>query len=743
MSSTEQLTNDDASIVDSSTLASSNNVKSDLPVLIVTANRGNDLVTKKANYREVAKPNPLSFAATYSYSVTLYMVSSEIGNRFVDNGGTLDGVDLKGNGVYVVAQSGGIDNSTTRRIPSISEAIIAETGSTGLDYFIDDLRITSLLPGTSYTKSTVTTEMTFTITEPIGISFLLDLRRASDALNTESLIPGVNDGKPNFGLQNYIIMIKFYGYDEGGNEIPNLGGTRYYRIIFESIKFTLDGESPKYKCTARVLSEQTAMGQRYATLQGTYKVHGATISDVLNGSKSGVGGLMAAINHEVAVNRTESGNPNNTTYKVEFLNEKGEVDPNSEIAKSLVRDPVEFSATIAPLARVESKENVDIVEQFKATSFDPVTQTITVAQGQNIVTVIDNLITKSTYVTDALNTALSADVENEKVSSPTVKELRWFVINPMVKRKQFDTKLKDWTYEIVYQIMPYKIPYVRNAYAGIITAYPGPFKFYDYWLTGRNTEILRYTQEYDALYYGVLSAGMDDNIDVSRTGSAPIMPSNRSGNDTSTGAQNGASIISENVRSYLYGVDGMTCKIDIAGDPDFIASRSGVRGVGNSNIFDTINMLNPFSGQTFIQIAFKMACDWNSSGELDISDGIQFYRTSAPQKAGIEGVVYRVIGVESVLSSGEFKQTLDCYMVDESSLLSGIADTYSDDGRETVTIQNRGDISPRNSTSTPAQVPVTLTNNEIVQDYISNNIGTMSLENSEYDAADDDSPVAN
>ena len=48
---------------------------------------------------------------------------------------------------------------------------------------------------------------------------------------------------------------------------------------------------------------------------------------------------------------------------------------------------------------------------------------------------------------------------------------------------------------------------------------------------------------------------------------------------------------------------------------------------------------------------------------------IQFYETDAPAKAGIEGIVYMLMNIESEFARGVFTQTLHMVIVPEQQLL--------------------------------------------------------------------------
>jgi hypothetical protein len=96
----------------------------------------------------------------------------------------------------------------------------------------------------------------------------------------------------------------------------------------------------------------------------------------------------------------------------------------------------------------------------------------------------------------------------------------------------------------------------------------------------------------------------------------------------------------------------------------------GVKSTSASKFYGKDSSINPSGGQVFIQIVFNMATDYGSDGLLDITDQLQFYKTDKVKKAGIDGIVYMVVKVESTFSKGTFTQVLECLLVDEAHLVT-------------------------------------------------------------------------
>ena len=133
--------------------------------------------------------NPLGALASYNYQLSLYMVTPDALDAFRANGfkninslgvasaGQLSPISTNNAvspGAYIVAQSGGVDNVHEQRAPSFA-----------FDYGIDNLTFEISGPKDNG-SATAETNFSFTITEPLGFSFISNLKRASDAIQDYS-----------------------------------------------------------------------------------------------------------------------------------------------------------------------------------------------------------------------------------------------------------------------------------------------------------------------------------------------------------------------------------------------------------------------------------------------------------------------------------------------------------------------------------------------------------------------------
>lgn len=641
--------------------------------------------------------NILGDYSSYTYSLSLYMVTPEYLNDFIGANGVLP----PGDGIFVVAQSGGINNTFDQRL--ITKSGKLGKGQQGLDFYIEDLDLTTILPGGT-SKATTASDIRFKIIEPNGFTFLTDLSRASTALVGQSSLLKASGSKPKPPDQKFILGIRFFGYDVNGNLVKSQSklqtksnssysdaysiAERFIAIKFSSIKFKLDGKATVYNVEAYQESEQTTYGQVNGTIKSTAPLvaSGGTVREAIEGTsggKSGDRGLLQFLN-EYGEDLKEKGKIEiPTVYKVKWIGDKNPI-PDSKLV-----DDKEVETRLASLGISTTTNKVNISESFKAAVYNPSSRSVTFPAGTSITQAIDNLIVKSTYITDALNQVNNGKPETDTNPNASSKQLQWYSINPVSKVIGRDNKTNDWAYEITYEISVYDIPYARTQYKSSSPKYPGPFKYYSFMLTGENTEVLEYEQTYDNLYYVIetVSTSPDSTGKQNKNNlGVPVHVQGGSSSDPTGGKLYKGSEINDNVRAQMYSPgDNAEAKIKIIGDPDYIMTQIGISQDSNGPAISTSQQsavnsakslygpdfsINPTSGQTFIQIVFNVASDYDENGLMDVSDKIQFYENNDVERAGIKGMVYEVRQVQSSFSRGGFTQLLDCIVVPASLLVT-------------------------------------------------------------------------
>jgi hypothetical protein len=678
------------------------------------------------------KVNPLSQYSSSTYSLTLAMCTAEYYNQLstVQPPGS---IPPDNNNVFVVAQSGGINNSTTQR--AITSSGTPGKGP-GLDFYIEDLEFKSNFPNKDGIPSP-THHISFKIIEPLGFTFLQSLALASIKINSKSPLAtkssGASTSSNNTGLdQLFLLKIKFYGYDADGKIVNNGSSApsngkfsantdplaiteRCMAIKIEQVTFKLDGKATVYDFTGYIFSEQVSYSQSEGTIKSMISLTGSTLQDILIGS-TGSGSLMDRINFSALVEKSKNFTERNTTYEISFTPAAKTAMANARVGES--------GRQLSGLGTVTTTNQSNVNKSVDETTVST-KNNISIPQGQPISKIIEQIIIKSSYITDALNTTTSAGTESEATKNGSGQKLRWFTINPVVTITGYDEKKSDWSYNINYQIDVFDVPYIRSQYVSSKIKYPGAYKVYNYFFTGQNSEVLEYEQTFNNLYYiiNTMSTSSDTTTvaDVKATG-AKVSPQNASGSDSTGGGLFKQNQINENVKAQLSSTDQTIATIRIIGDPDYISTLPGTltsmagSGVAQTSA-DAIKYygatgydINMYTSQIFIEINFQLATDYTSKGLMDVNDSVQFYNTSqisadkSKGGAGIKGMVYNISEIASTFSRGQFTQTLQLVLVPPDQLITNDTSTDQNRGESTSTSASAGNNSTQSASNGPARM---------------------------------------
>jgi hypothetical protein len=653
----------------------------------------NSSSANKPGFTEDRLKNPLGSYSSYTYQLSLYMIAPDAYEAFIASGRTK--INTPGSGTqknlwaYVVAQSGGVNNKTSARAPGFE-----------LDYYIDDLVITSEINGKMTHASTNITGFQFKIYEPYGFSFISRLKIARDAIAADSKIknfPDNNDPSKQF----FILGIRFQGYDKDGNLItaastptqdstnPAASGSfeRFYDITVTQIHFKLDGKMVVYSLSALSTSTQVAFGNIKGRVKVDSPIIASTVAEALGGTSDVNGGLglFDILNQNENEGLKDGSITIKNVYKLKFIG-----DGVSDIQNASMISPADTDKSKYPMAKIyNSTEVTESVSVFVAP--DSTKKLITFKVGTSIIQAISRIIAQSSYLEDAM-TVIKDSVEESQGVSPEDQEkkvpkkyIRWYNLGSEVVCLGWDTRLKQYAYEITYVIQPYETPMAISVYSIGTGKYYGPHKRYEYWFTGKNSEIISYEQSQDTTYFVALANTgpmAATNLNIPTQSNGQINGDNMGRLSTGMAAQN----------SYVTNLydpgNRASAKIKILGDPDFlmIDTPNSVNTLYNkfysSGGSGPAYTINPSGGQVFIEINFKEARDYNNdTGLMDINDNIAFFQYPASIKKIVKGVSYMVTRVVSSFRSGKFVQDIDALLNDFPGIPPDAAPTNS--ARET------------------------------------------------------------
>lgn len=633
-----------------------------------------------ANKMPPIRPNPLSKYSSYTYNISLYMINPDTFNLYSAGGHTVP-KDWK-----LICRSGGINNTENLVYENDGSASGTSPRADGfdLDVFIDNLVIKTAINSKETYSATNSFDFTFEVYEPYGFSFPTRLIKAAHAVQAKSKIKRKVNESITALQTNYLLSIRFYGYDENGNLLkdqnntsdPNATYERNFPIQIYGFDFKLDPKMVIYHVKAKLVSEQIALGKSKLELPEDMTVKGETVKDVLEGSNdtnknTNVIGLIQRLNEIQQKLYDDKQIEIKDVYKIQF-------EPNTGIEKGTLVDVENNPTEKSTNTSVQSADSVNPKTESLPAIISKRTRPISLTKGSTILQAIDQIISQSSYVTNALKITTSEKFTKVKDSETdyntnTPNTIGWYNIIPSVKLLDFDKKRNLFATEITYIVKRYEVPYIRGLQLGKRTPYYGPVKRYKHWYmsndekTNTHTkEIITFDVNYNLLYFNIAGYGTEAPIQETDDG-APVANLGSGSNPTGKAAGWFDKAVGP-FKTFLYSPgDQLKAKIVILGDPDYLMT-STTKGYQEAitKYFGTDQSINPSSGQVFIEIEFRDAKDYNdtdskkNAGLMDISKDkdILFWDYPDSIKKDVQGVIYMVWQVISHFNKGVFTQEL-------------------------------------------------------------------------------------
>lgn len=640
-----------------------------------------DSSSLKQGKSPVVRPNPLGYLSSYAYQLTLYMLTADALNAFRASGRrNINDLIIKSGstnpigGAYVILQSGGVNNTVNSRAPEFD-----------LDFYFDNLQIKSLVSTNANRAPTVATTMSFNIIEPYGFSFLSKLQAASTVLEKYSKIPNVKMIK-NATRHFFVLGIRFQGYDKHGNlltgketidgKVLDQNATnnglfeRFYEIIFKKVNFKIDGKATTYNIEAISLNSDAQ-----STKNGMIPTQVTTEAETVDEAIQGKTGLLTIINAFYKKLNSDI----SPIFKVDYI---GDINDLKDAKIVVPNDTLKYKWPI----RVDPNDPTGARAVRNSTKRQI---SFSNTPSISIVAAIEKIIVQSTFLRNPLKVAYQNDIEPNQVTKDDgetkvdeAKVLRWFNITTNSKIIGYSDKTNDWVYETTFVISPYETPVVLSTYVKNFPKYYGPHKRYEYWFTGKNSEILNYEQTNNNGYFLV---SRDPNLDDATLSQIATRAGFQQDSDK-TGGLYANPEAAGSVTTNLYDPKSYAmAKITILGDPDFLC-RDSLNYDPATKAFNQFYApdgytVNPTGGQIFVEINFKEGIDYNyKTGTMDINDSITFWRYPDAVKKIVKGVSYHVIRITHNFKGGKFTQDLEMYV--NSSLTENTMPNQVNGGRD-------------------------------------------------------------
>ena len=605
------------------------------------------------------RPNALSDLASYNYIIDFYladhtatstMLTDEKFNpdswyRVISSTGGLGGAEVGSNAQPASGNS--------------KSAIAAKYFSK--EYYIDNLEILTL-GGIKTTECTVT----FTISEPYGVSFI---QQWYDFCTTELKMR-------NFGDVCAVIAISWKGFDDKGRLIT-LPTKKYIPIIFSNIEIKLTSTGAEYSVTAVPYNHHTSL-KAYGTIARAMELTGVTLGELIVGPTNSLNTALTS----TPVENKESSTTNHTVYNFQFDTVHG-----IDLSKILMANPVDIPTKDGEMVAAADANTLGLLKNLKnyqllssaRQPLDLKTSGVNFNQGTSIEEIIKRLVMNSTYITNQItqfktDAAAAATITDPTKKAAAIKELNkplnWFKIRTkVVPTDHYDTGFNTQQKQVTYIITPVQVFDTGTLGKTLVpSADPSNLvvKEYFYFFTGKNTEILNLDIKLDNNLFtykpnnaGVASQVTDDfsSPDTSDPGnpatSTPTLVAGLqkthaveltgagSGIGNNTADRAAAQMVAESLFSR---VNLIEANMEIMGDPDLI-KQDGIFYVSTiANNLDNIG----FPTETldrYIRLQFK------SPRDINTDTGITDFKDSTDT---VFNGIYRFIQVTSEFKQGKF-----------------------------------------------------------------------------------------
>jgi len=516
------------------------------------------------NKNTKARPNPLFDYANYTYGLSLHVVPPENYNMLMNNPNYQYTPMVDGVGTILIASGGRRNDSNFKRHPAFNE-----------DFYFKELKFTTIVGMTTISKNTNAISMSFTITEPYGLTFINRFLEMAQNIKAKSWmqIP-------------FLLELNFFGNTETG-EIHDkiVSQTKYIPIRITNCKIKVTKDGGEYQISAVIFNHQAFSDSNVRT-PAAFAVTAKTVEEffssdpnkageangILNVNKAVAARLEALSNeavkeqkkknpsearlNEIAKSNQELGQAvQSSTYLVgsytaainsfqkqlvknnKTMQEYPEVYSfkfDEEIAKSSIVFPKKTAINMIPMpdptssqkALAEIRSNAGI----QTIGFVRNRESFGINAGTSIVEVINQVMRNSRYIRDqitdpTIDVQKASDSDIQNYANKANKKIKWFKIIPIINIKDFDCIRDTYSKEIIYVVKTYEFHNTKSSTAPKSVP-ESALKEYHYIFTGKNDSILNFDLDFDTTFLIVATA---DKTKLEKTVTSTISEENLSG----------------------------------------------------------------------------------------------------------------------------------------------------------------------------------------------------------------------
>ena len=586
-----------------------------------------------------------------------------------------------------------------------------------LDFYIDNITIENFLTGGGTRAPHASKGIKFTVIENNGIT-LLD--RLYEAVQDFMPASGQKNGI-NYASVVYLMVIRFYGYDEQGNLVTRIGGNKSdpnsviekfipfkitqcnWTVENKLVSYSIEGLSPaelagagtrrgtipyNIELTASTIGELLGQDIVFSTVQADTATPGAaTTSTDDNDATGGAGtnvnqsappkadaapttkktsitqGLMGAMNQFQRDLVKEGVYEQADQYEIVFANPGpgggGNTIKNARLIPPGKKAAASQSGTVDPPTTDPSSAAMEKISK------DIKSRNYSITAGMQLVQAIEIAIRNSTFITDQNVLFFDENDALQVKNDVNKKDIAWFNITFQSVQLEYDTKRNDYAQKITFIINTYTPLNFSSSYYPI-NKFRGLHKQYNYWFTGKNTAVIDYKETLNNLYNLTISGNQTKgNLGfqqrkafTSSMRDQPFLNFQTASAENSAGDAGKSNEPQASLAESLYDPTGLArCDLKIVGDPAWIQQGSFAGGVSPQE-FD-FNAFLPDGTINFDarEIMFEIA--WQRPQDYDIDTGLADPYANSSSRQPVQSRVYTAMQCTSEFRQGSFYQTIE------------------------------------------------------------------------------------
>lgn len=542
-----------------------------------------NVATNVGTQQITAKPNVLDRFGSYTYHASVYLLTPQQYRNLINS------KKKSVSGYNLLFQSGGAPNNTAGYQGALSPTLNSQSSTENdgtvstsqvktsinadgrnpafdLDFYIDSIEMTTLTAGKSTQSSHSAASLKFTVIEPNGISLIDRLYKA-----VQDQAPRGAGGSVNYSAAAYLMVIRFYGYDENGNLVPGVSGAdpavgntdpssvveKFIPFRIAKINWGVSNKLVTYDFECLPYGQSIGLGTRRGTIPYDVQLSEMTVGQLLGGgveysgtapnaaspgdgtttSSPATQASVRSIDNAIASNKAPSKANSASTAKksikqglmgaINDFQREQTVGTNSiysvadeyRIVFANGAEDIQNATLVLPGKKKEDaqtpmaaplSQQPSNVNQSKL-SKDITGRNFAITAGMQIIQAIELAIRNSSYVYNQALTQIDAESGEEIAKGNNGNPVNWFNVSVISEPiEPYDQLRNDYAQRITYIVSKYPLQNYESKYFPP-TKFKGVHKSYPYWFTGKNTAVLEYQENLNSLFNFVVSGSNPKN----------------------------------------------------------------------------------------------------------------------------------------------------------------------------------------------------------------------------------------